>query len=67
MNRLGRRTVAALICCVILVSIILPAYAQTEDIALTVDRYSEEEGSFALRPEARFFVITTQKPDDALT
>lgn len=67
MNRLGRRTVAALICCVILVSIILPAYAQTEDIALTVDRYSEEEGSFALCPEARFFVITTQKPDDALT
>lgn len=66
MNRLGRRTIALLICCMILVSNILHAHARTEDVASMVDRYSGEEGHFVLLPEARLFVITTQRPEDAL-
>ena len=66
MNRLGRRTIALLICCMILVSNILPAHARTEDVASMVDRYSGEEGHFVLLPEARLFVITAQRPEDAL-
>lgn len=67
MIRFCKRTAALLLCCAILTSVILPVFAETGDIALTVDRYSEEDGSFTLTSEARIFVITTQKPDDALT
>lgn len=64
MYRLGKRMIALILCCVMLFSVTVSAFAEAEDLELTVDSYSTEEGSFTLKSDARFFVITTENPDD---
>ena len=64
MYRLGKRVIALFLCCVMLFSVTVSAFAEAEDLELTVDSYSTEEGSFTLKSDAQFFVITTENPDD---